>query len=55
MKNILLPDGFESIGAKCFACSGLEETVFPASVKEIGPAAFSGCWKLKNVQLNEGL
>lgn len=39
----------------CFAQSGLEELVLPASAREVGTWAFSRCKQLKRVQLNEGL
>ena len=40
LKNVQLPDGLETIGTDCFWNSGLEEVVFPASVREIGACAF---------------
>lgn len=43
LKNIRLPDGLEEIGAECFCESGLEEIVFPASVKKVCSAVFQNC------------
>ena len=40
LKNIQLPNGLKKIGIRCFAKSGLEEIVFPASVREVGAEAF---------------
>ena len=43
LRNIRLPDGLETIGVYCFSGCGLEEVVLPASVKSVGPCAFSRC------------
>ena len=55
MRNILLPDGLETIEINCFRNSGLEKVVLPASIKCVESGAFCGCEQLKSVQLNEGL
>ena len=44
LKNVQLPDGLETIGICCFEDSGLEEIIFPASVKSIEPQA---CWRCR--------
>lgn len=55
LKAIGLPDCVEEIGLEAFASSGLEELVFPKSVKTVGPFAFHDCRGLRSVRLNEGL
>lgn len=35
LKNIRFPDKLEEIGARCFKRTGLEELIFPVSVKNI--------------------
>ena len=43
LKHILLPNSLESIGAFCFAKSGLEEITFPSNVTRVGATAFMWC------------
>ena len=46
LKKIVLPQTLEKIGDGCFVCrfEGLETITIPASVKEIGKAAFGNDW-----------
>ena len=55
LKNLLLPEGLKTIGEDCFWNSGLEEIIFPASVKEVGARAFYKCEHLRRVLLGEEL
>ncbi len=44
VKEIILPEGIEKIGASAFkGCTGVENFVIPSSVTEIGNNAFSEC------------
>ena len=43
LRRARLPEGLEHIGRRCFANCGLEEVMFPSSVKIIGYGAFLGC------------
>ena len=43
LAHVQLPERLEKIGANCFANSGLEEIVFPASMREVGTRAFEWC------------
>ena len=49
LRRILLPEGLNSVGAFCFAESGLGEVVLPASVRFIKEFAFWCCRSLKRV------
>ena len=49
LRRVSLPEGLKSVGAFCFAESGLGEVVFPASVKLIKEFAFWRCRSLKRV------
>lgn len=40
LRTIQLPDKLERIGISCFSGSGIEDIVFPASMREIGSWAF---------------
>ena len=51
LRTVLLNDGLEAIGGKCFAQSGLEETAFPSSVKYIESGVFQACKSLKRVSV----
>lgn len=55
MKNVELPEGLEKIGAGAFSGSGIENVIFPLSMKIIGCFAFAECKYLHKVRLNEGL
>ena len=53
---VVIPDGVEEIGYKCFEHNEKIKTViFPDSVKVIGLNAFFCCESIENVKLNEGL
>ena len=43
LRKVQLPNGLEHIGDSCFWHSGLEEIVFPSSVKVVGMCAFQEC------------
>lgn len=50
-----MPEGLEYVGKACFSGSGLEEILFPASVRVIDIGVFLNCEQLRHVKLNEGL
>ena len=43
MKNVVIPDGVERVGAYWFLGSGVENMEIPAGVREIGEYAFYNC------------
>lgn len=50
LKNIVLPDGLERIGAESFeGCGSLKEIAIPANVTRIDAGAFSGCTNLEHI------
>ena len=49
VREVIIPDGTEKIGSCWFWGSGVEGVDIPASVVEIGIAAFRRCTKLKRV------
>ena len=49
-----IPAGTETIGAKAFMNSAVEEVFIPASVKKIGSYAFAGCDSLKVIHFEDG-
>ena len=53
MKEVIIPDGTEKIGSCWFWGSEVEGVDIPASVAEIGVAAFRRCTKLKRVTFSE--
>ncbi|WP_220149513.1 leucine-rich repeat domain-containing protein, partial [Metamycoplasma hominis] len=55
LREVILNEGLEKIGALAFYDTNIESITIPGSVKEIGEGAFSGCTNLKEVILNEGL
>ena len=55
LAKISLPEGLKEIGIRAFASGGLEEIVFPKSLKEISREAFKDCESLKKAQLNKCL
>ncbi|WP_373888030.1 leucine-rich repeat domain-containing protein, partial [Metamycoplasma hominis] len=55
LKEVILNEGLEKIGAEAFWDAGIKSITIPGSVKEIGESAFSNCENLKEVILNEGL
>ena len=49
--KIILPEGFETIGAYAFAgLTALEEVVLPSTLTKIQQGAFEGCISLKHVE-----
>lgn len=50
LRAIKLPEALESVGACCFAHSGLREVEIPAGVAEIREFAFWGCGELRSVR-----
>ena len=48
LRHIQLPCRLQRIRGGCFSQSGLCEIIFPASMREVGPLAFSQCQNLKN-------
>ena len=42
LRRVVLNDGLETIGEKCFYGSGLERLSVPKSVRDIGARAFCG-------------
>ncbi|AKJ52510.1 leucine-rich repeat protein [Metamycoplasma hominis] len=55
LKEVILNEGLEKIGAEAFKYTNIESITIPGSVKEIGERAFFGCQNLNEVILNEGL
>ena len=55
LKHVLLGEGLEYIGEQCFTKTGVEEVVFPSSIRRIGIRAFKSCKDLKRVSFGEGL
>lgn len=43
LKGVLLPEGLEYIGRRCFYSSCLEEIALPSSIKMVGFKAFQDC------------
>lgn len=55
LREVVFPEGFESIGMSVFDGSAIERVVFPASLKTLGHGAFRDCRKLQSVVfLGEG-
>lgn len=50
-----IPYGVETISRYAFSYSLIESVTFPTTVKVIDYSSFSQCYKLKDVNLNEGL
>ena len=50
--NVEIPNSVSSIGFQAFAASGLESVNISANVNFIGERAFSGCKKLKNINVD---
>ena len=55
LKNIELPEGLEKIDFMAFRESGLQNVVFPKSLRTVSQEAFSYCENLKEATLNSGL
>ena len=54
LKNIVIPEGYTSIGDYAFyGCEALETVVLPKSMKTIGKSAFEGCSNLIKINIPE--
>lgn len=53
MKEVVIPDGVERIGAYWFFGSEVENVKISTSIREIGKCAFCNCWKLKQIVFSE--
>lgn len=52
LKELLLPQGVEEIGAQAFfACDALQQLTLPASLRRVESAAFSRCKALREVEI----
>ena len=51
LKNLVLEEGIEEIGAGAFYACAMENLKIPESVATIGPEAFGGCQNLKTATL----
>ena len=54
LRQIVIPEGVEKIGNHWFWGASIESVTVPASVREIGAAAFCYCRQLKHVTFAEG-
>ena len=54
LKDVIIPEGIESIGKKWFADSNIENVQIPADVREVGDNAFQNCASLKRVTFAPG-
>ena len=54
-QNVVIPNGIEIIGENSLCEDAMEQLLVPEGVKIIGRGAFSGCKKLKSVQLPNSL
>ena len=52
---MVLPNKLVKIDQNAFEGSGIKSFVAPASLREIGVAAFTNCEELKEVRLNDGI
>ena len=43
LKRVLLPEGLEYIGRRCFYSSGLDKITLPPGIKMVGFKAFQDC------------
>ena len=56
IKEIVISEGIQEIGEKCFTASGaLEQITIPKSVTSIGINAFQCCTELKNITIPESV
>ena len=51
---MVLAEGVEVLGPRCFYGSDLPEIRIPASVREVGARAFQNCFGLKSVTFSPG-
>ena len=54
LREAVVPDGTERIGAYWFWGSDVERVVLPASVREVSASAFCNCRRLREVVFREG-
>lgn len=53
-KDVVIPDGVETIKERWFMNSQIETVIIPVSVKKIEKEAFRGCQQLREVEFAEG-
>ncbi len=49
LQSVVVPDGTEEIGERCFARMGIKSVTLPSTLKKIGKEAFSGCNGLQTI------
>ena len=54
LETLTLPEGFNSLGERCFKNSKLVNVVLPNSLTEIPREAFYNCRRLQTVQMSYG-
>jgi hypothetical protein len=56
IKEIVLPEGLETIGNSCFyGAENLEEVVFPSTLKKICSFAFAKCYSLGDIEFPDNM
>ena len=55
VKDVVIPEGQEKVGAYTFCGINIRSVAFPNSVKEIGDGAFKGCADLTKVVITNGV
>lgn len=55
LTSLTIPDSVTSLGANVFQGCGITSITLGSAIPEITYDAFKGCWKLKEVNLSEGL
>ena len=56
VKNVIIPEGFDSINDRAFeGCTNIESVTIADSVTSIGSRAFYGCVSLKSITLPSGV
>lgn len=55
VKDLVIPDGVESIGDNVFSCFTLESITLPAGLKSIGRGAFYGCIYLSSLTIPDSV
>ena len=51
LRSVRLNEGLKTLEYRCFMETGIRKLVVPASLRSIGPSAFSGCERLELVDL----
>lgn len=54
LADVVIPNGVKRIGSCWFSATGIKSVVIPASVREVGEAAFIKCRALKQITFAEG-